>query len=118
MPNKTFDELAAETMSPDLIRQSDELARGYLAEMLLTELRVLRGLTEADVAEALGIDGPAVADLERRGDMPVSTLYALVKALGGNLRILASFPDPDVHLVPKAGEATGPKPAWREVALV
>ena len=36
---------------------------------------------------------PAVSKMERRTDMYVSTLHDLVKAIGGQLRITATFPE-------------------------
>jgi hypothetical protein len=41
--------------------------------------------------------GP-VYRLERRTDMHVSTLREFVKALGGRLELIASFPDGSYHI--------------------
>ena len=98
MAKQTFDDLAQETMSPDLIRRSDELAREYIAGMFLREVRAMRGMSQADLASVLGVRQPSVSKLERQRDIKLSTLDNLVRALGGELRVTASFPDGEVRL--------------------
>jgi hypothetical protein len=43
------------------------------------------------VAEALTVNQPAVAKLEKRGDMRVSNLRRYIEALGGTLEITERF---------------------------
>ena len=62
-------------------------------EMSLRELRKARKLTQARVAKALGITQDSVSRLEKRSDLSLSTLRKTVKAMGGDLRIVAEFPD-------------------------
>jgi len=62
-------------------------------EMSLRELRKARKLTQARVAKALGITQDSVSRLEKRSDLLLSTLRKTVKAMGGDLRIVAEFPD-------------------------
>jgi DNA-binding XRE family transcriptional regulator len=62
-------------------------ARKMQAEMLLTELRKLEGVTQAELARKLGVKQPAVSQLEQQEDMQVSTLQRVVEALGGELEI-------------------------------
>jgi predicted transcriptional regulator len=59
--------------------------------MTLEELRKARLLSQEDVAEALDVNQPAVAKLEKRGDMHVSNLRRYIEALGGTLEITAHF---------------------------
>lgn len=59
--------------------------------MTLEELRKARSLSQEDVAETLEVNQPAVAKLEKRGDMHVSNLRRYVEALGGTLEITAHF---------------------------
>jgi transcriptional regulator with XRE-family HTH domain len=68
-------------------------AEAMLVEMQLHELRKARQATQVDVAEAMNVEQAAVSKLERREDMYVSTLREYVKALGGELKLVASFPD-------------------------
>src|SRR6056297_1913451 len=70
-----------------------------LEELSLRALR--RGLkrTQADVAEALGIGQDTVSRLEGRSNIMVSTLNRYIKAIGGEVSIVAEFPDhPPVKL--------------------
>jgi len=59
--------------------------------MTLEELRKAHGLSKEEVAEALTVNQPAVAKLEKRGDMHVSNLRRYIEALGGTLEITARF---------------------------
>jgi len=62
-------------------------------EMTLRELRHARKLTQVRMAKALGITQDSVSRLEKRSDLLLSTLRKTVKALGGNLSLVAEFPD-------------------------
>ena len=64
--------------------------------MTLEELRKARFLSQEEVAEALRVNQPAVAKLEKRGDMHVSNLRRYIEALGGRLEITAHFADTTV----------------------
>lgn len=54
----------------------------------LAELRRDHGLTQVELAERLGMSQSDLSKLERRGDLRVSTLEAVVQALGGRLQLL------------------------------
>ncbi|MGC2420151.1 MAG: XRE family transcriptional regulator [Candidatus Acidiferrales bacterium] len=62
-------------------------------EMSLRDLRKARKLTQARVAKALGVTQDSVSRLEKRSDLLLSTLRKTVKAMGGDVRIIAEFPD-------------------------
>jgi DNA-binding Xre family transcriptional regulator len=60
----------------------------------LRELRALRGISQVELAEALSIQQAAVSRLEHRKDnILLSTLKAVVAAMGGQLKVTAKFPD-------------------------
>jgi transcriptional regulator with XRE-family HTH domain len=61
-------------------------------EMSLRDLRKARKLTQARVAKVLGITQDSVSRLEQRSDLLLSTLRKTVKAMGGDVRIVAEFP--------------------------
>ncbi len=63
------------------------------AAVRLAELRQLRRLSQAEVAERAGIKQAAIARIEGRGDILLSTLHRVVSAMGGRLSIRAEFPD-------------------------
>ncbi|MDR0648533.1 MAG: helix-turn-helix domain-containing protein [Synergistaceae bacterium] len=64
-----------------------------LAEMPLDELRRARGLSQKALAGMLHVQQPAIAKMERRADMYISTLRSHIEAMGGELEITAQFPD-------------------------
>jgi DNA-binding XRE family transcriptional regulator len=72
----------------DLLRQ----------DMALGEVRKAMSLTQVDMAEKLHIKQAALARLENRTDMYISSLRKYITALGGELDIVAHFPEGDVHI--------------------
>ena len=64
-----------------------------MGAMLLSEVRKRRGLTQAAVAKALGVTQSALSQVESQPDMHLSTLRRLVRALGGELDVVARFRD-------------------------
>jgi transcriptional regulator with XRE-family HTH domain len=89
---KKFSELRAR-MSREAQAKADSLAKKYLAELPLDELRVARNMSQESLAQVLGVKQNAVSKLERRTDMYVSSLRNVIRAMGGDLRIEAVFPD-------------------------
>jgi len=70
-----------------------QLAEKYRDEMALDELRDALDMTQQHLARILKINQAAVSKMEGRTDMYVSTLQDFVKAMGGRLRITATFPE-------------------------
>jgi len=66
--------------------------------MPLEELRRARQMTQAKLAEALGVNQGEVSKIEHRTDLYLSTLAEYVKALGGRLEIRAVFTDREVRI--------------------
>ena len=62
-------------------------------EMTLRELRRARKITQVRLARELGIGQDGVSKLEKRADLMISTLRKTVEAMGGNLSLVAEFPD-------------------------
>jgi len=96
---KKFGELRAR-MTPEAQSRAAARAEAMLVEMQLQELRKARKITQVEVAKAMSVEQAAVSKLERRDDMYVSTLREYVKALGGELKLVASFPDADIQVHP------------------
>jgi transcriptional regulator with XRE-family HTH domain len=69
-----------------------------LAGMPLHELRRARQLSQEQLAEELGATQPEISKMEHRTDMYVSTLRRFVEAMGGQLEIVARFPDGNVRI--------------------
>jgi len=94
---KNFRKLQAK-MSPKARRRSEAKANRMIREMALDELRVARQLTQEQLAAQLKVRQPAIAKLERRADMYLSTLRSVIKAMGGELDVRAVFPDGSVRI--------------------
>ena len=82
-----------EQMSPEAKEKAQNRAQKMLAELPLYELRQARGLTQKMLAEVLHVNQPSVAKMEKRTDMYISTLRSHIQAMGGELDIIARFPD-------------------------
>jgi ribosome-binding protein aMBF1 (putative translation factor) len=85
-------------MSAAAQREIEGRVERALAEMPLDELRRARGLSQKALAETLHIQQPAIAKMERRADMYISTLRSHIEAMGGVLEITAQFPDGSVKI--------------------
>lgn len=80
-------------MSPEALASSDRKARAMMAEMPLHELRQALGLSQKNLADVLNVQQPTIAKLEKRTDMYLSSLRSHIEAMGGELEIVARFPD-------------------------
>lgn len=98
---KKFSELRAK-MSPEAQARAAARAEAMLVAMQLQELRKSRQMTQVEIAKAMNVEQAAVSKLEHRDDMYVSTLREYVKALGGELKLVASFPDAEIQVHPFA----------------
>lgn len=94
---KKFAELRAR-MSPESRARAEARALAMLAEMPLNELRQARGLSQKALAGVLHVQQPAIAKIERRTDMYISTLRSHIEAMGGELEVVARFPDVSVKI--------------------
>jgi transcriptional regulator with XRE-family HTH domain len=94
---KNFHELRKK-MAPEAQEKARTLAEKYIEEMPLDELRAARQMTQEHLARLLGTKQAAISKLERRTDMYLSTLQSIVKAMGGELRIEAVFPEGAVEI--------------------
>jgi transcriptional regulator with XRE-family HTH domain len=81
-------------LSPSERKKVEDRATEIIAEeMSLRDLRKARKLTQARVAKTLGITQDSVSRLEKRSDLLLSTLRKTVRAMGGEVRIIAEFPN-------------------------
>jgi DNA-binding XRE family transcriptional regulator len=81
-------------LSPAQRKKVEARAAELIAEeMTLRELRHARKLTQVRMAKKLGITQDSVSRLEKRSDLLLSTLRKTVEAMGGNLSLVAEFPD-------------------------
>lgn len=81
--------------------QVDAVARKVMdlrAEMTLAELRQARQLTQQTLSGTLHVGQAAVAKMEKRTDMYVGNLRRFVEAMGGELDVVARFPEGSVKI--------------------
>lgn len=84
-------------------QRKDEL-RLEIEVAALADLRKALQVSQEQLAEALGRSQSAIAQMEQRADMKVSTLREAIEALGGKLELVAHFPAGDVKIT-RLGEA-------------
>jgi len=101
---KKFSGLRAK-MSPAAQARAATRAQKMLVEMPLQELRHAKELSQVKLAEALHVNQAAISKLERRTDMYISTLRSYIKAMGGDLEVIAKFPDGQVRISNFADES-------------
>ncbi|MDY7547996.1 XRE family transcriptional regulator [Glaciimonas sp. Gout2] len=94
---RKFSELESK-MSPESRARSDAIYRQLVAELPLAELRRARGLSQKTLAGVLHVDQASISKMERRTDMYISTLRSHIEAMGGELEIVARFPDGTVRI--------------------
>ena len=94
---KKFSELRKK-MSSESQERAKAKTKVMLSKMALNELREARRLTQEQLAERLHVKQPAIAKIERRADMYLSTLRGVIRAMGGEMEILAVFPEGKVTI--------------------
>lgn len=69
-----------------------------LEEMPLQAVRQARSLSQQHLASRMKQSQSAVSRLERRTDMYISTLRSYIRAMGGDLDIIARFPEGSIRI--------------------
>ena len=80
-------------LPPDARARVDARVARTLASMPLPEVRRAIGMTQAELAVTLETGQGSVSKVERSADMYLSTLRKYVEAMGGELNLIASFPE-------------------------
>jgi len=76
----------------------EERVNAALAEMPLAELRQARKFTQQQIAETMNIKQASVSKMESQTDMCISTIRKFIEAMGGELEIIAKFPEGSVKV--------------------
>lgn len=97
MPTGKFRELV-ESMPAERQQRIAKRVRETIASMPLEEIRKARQMTQAKLAETLGVNQGEISKIEHRTDIYISTLAGYVEALGGKLEIRAIFPDREMRI--------------------
>lgn len=87
-------------LSPAQRKKVEARAAQLIAEeMTLQQLRHARKLTQRKIAKSLHIGQEGVSKLEKRSNLLISTLRSYVEAMGGQLHLMAKFPNrPSIEL--------------------
>jgi len=97
MATRRFSTLRAKM--PVLARtRSRQRAKAIIRAMSLNEIRRARQVTQGTLASAMHTSQSEVSKIEQRRDTYVSTLHNYIRALGGELHIVAQFPDGAVRI--------------------
>lgn len=70
----------------------------------LKDLRKAVQQTQEQMAEALGVRQDTISRLERRSDMLLSTMRHYVESMGGQLELVAKFPNRPPVVIDHIGE--------------
>lgn len=95
--HRDFNELLLQ-FTPERQARVDAKKTKLIGALPLSELRTALAFTQKDLADTLNVNQPAVAKLENRADMHISSLRNYIEALGGRLSIVAEFPQGDVPI--------------------
>jgi transcriptional regulator with XRE-family HTH domain len=90
---KSLNDRMAELGEPRRRKIEARAAELVAEEMSLRDLRRAHRLTQARIGKTLRIGQDGVSRLEQRSDLLISTLRNFVEAMGGDLQLIARFPD-------------------------
>ena len=83
-------------MSPENQARAKARTEEMLAELAIQDLCRALSLTREQLLEAMQTNQGAVSKMDSQSTIYVSTLRKYVSAMGGQLKLVASFPDRDV----------------------
>lgn len=85
-------------MSPEAQGRARTKSDTLETEMALAEVRRAMKLSQEELAAILQINQASVAKMEKRTDMYIGTLRRFIQAMGGELDIVARFPDRQIRI--------------------
>lgn len=87
-------------VTPDAQAQAQVAQDAYVVGYRLAELRDKAGMTQTQLAEAMGVSQARVSAMERGevASLMVASVRSYITALGGTVRIVASLDDTDITL--------------------
>ncbi len=94
---KSFNTLR-DKMPKNALKKADQLIEKMMLDMPLQELRQARSLSQERLAKLLDTKQANISRIEKRADMYISTLRSYVQAMGGELQIIAHFPEGNVRI--------------------
>jgi hypothetical protein len=104
------EEVLAELSPARQARIAARAAELIAEEIALSDLRRAKQITQQQVAERLGGRQVYVSRLEKRADMKLSTLRDYVRAIGGDLQLMVTFPEGGAVRLKEIGERSPRRP--------
>lgn len=103
---KTHDEMLASLSSDrraDVKNRAQRIAREYLA---LGDVRRMMEMTQIELSKVLNKPQNTISKTENNADMLLSTLREYIEGLGGELILMAEFPDCEMPVEVVIGRCT------------
>jgi len=97
MIDRPFSDLIKD-ITPERRKKIEAKKAEMRAAMGLHDVRRSKAMTQKALGETLNVKQPAIAKMERRNDMYVSNLRAYIEAMGGELRLIAAFPEGEIEV--------------------
>ena len=101
----TLEQTLAE-LSPErrqrILEEADRLQQEYQA-LTIKQIRKEKNLTQQKLADLLGIRQASIAATENQQDFLISTLRKFLSAMGGDLDLVAQFPNEDPIIITGIG---------------
>lgn len=85
-------------MTPERRAKNETRAQLMLLLLTLAERQKSLGVKQEDIDKDLEAVQLALSQFESQDDIQVSILSRYIKALGGNLKLVAQFPDDEIVL--------------------
>jgi DNA-binding XRE family transcriptional regulator len=98
--------------------RGNELLAKVKRRMTLAEIRKGRKVSQAAMAEVLGIGQMQISRLEKRKDPRLSTIERTIAAMGGQLTVIATFPDQEPVVLVSSMTSHGSKSKEKKKAKI
>jgi hypothetical protein len=94
-----------------VLAHAERRAKQLRQEANRAQLREALKISRQHLAKILRLDGRKTAKIVKRVDMRISAFAAALRAMGAELKIIASFPDHDIQI-----RSLTPRPKSRQIA--
>ena len=98
MKKTPLEKLLTKHMAPEVIDRAKRPAADLADEMDLAEIRKALNISQRGLARKMKVAQPTLAKIEKQPDMQIATLRKVVRALGGDIDIIAKFPKAKVRV--------------------
>lgn len=86
---------------PEVVKRAQIKADRILLEIHLSEVRALLEKTQKEMADAMGVTQPTIANMEKAGkDLKLSSIKRYVESAGAKVCLDIELPDGTHHAIP------------------